>query len=167
MTWTHNKGLHIISVKTDKEIGISVIRLNCRHKKHTFCKNIVAVSKYKKQCGSDTDKRMRITPPFVQHLECSATCSMYGYDRCRYVQLQIMTKKHMMCVYLSLADVLRYKSMVFLRLIPQGVAHHIPLPANKNTPVINTWKHTYLLNYFLALWPSNSLCLLNMKTYLI
>jgi len=43
-----------------------------------------------------------------------------------------------MCVYLSLADVLRYKATVFLILIPQGVAHHIPLPANKNTAVINT-----------------------------
>jgi hypothetical protein len=45
---------------------------------------------------------------------------------------------HDVCVYLSLADMLRYKSMVFLRLIPQGVANHIPLPANKNTAVINT-----------------------------
>jgi hypothetical protein len=42
-----------------------------------------------------------------------------------------MTKELMMCVYLSLADVLRYKATVFLRLTPQGVAHHIPLPANK------------------------------------
>jgi hypothetical protein len=49
-----------------------------------------------------------------------------------------MTKEHMMCVYLSLAYVISYKSMVFLRLFPQGVAHHIPLPANKNTAVIST-----------------------------
>jgi len=55
-----------------------------------------------------------------------------------------------MCVYISLADVLRYKPTVFLRLIPRGIAHHIPLPANKKFAVINTRKHTYLLTYFLA-----------------
>ena len=74
-----------------------------------------------------------------------------------------------MCVYLSLAGVLRYKARGFLRLIPRGVAHHIALPANKNTAAINTWKHsyllTYLLTYFLALWPFNSLCLLNMEMH--
>lgn len=81
----HNKGLQVMSVKTDKEIDISVMGLNCRQKRHTFCKNIVAISKYKKQRGSDTDKRMRITPSYVQHLECSVTCSVYDHVRCRYV----------------------------------------------------------------------------------
>jgi hypothetical protein len=46
-------------------------------------------------------------------------------------------KEQMMCFYLSLADMLRYKATVFLRLIPQGVSHLMPLPANKNTAVIN------------------------------
>jgi hypothetical protein len=69
----HNKGLQVMSLKTYKEIDISVMGLNCRYKRHTLCKNknIVAISKYKQQCGSDTHKRMRIALSSVQHLERS------------------------------------------------------------------------------------------------
>jgi hypothetical protein len=49
-----------------------------------------------------------------------------------------MTMEQMMCAYLSVADWLMYKATVFLRLIPQNVAQHIPLPAKKNNSVIIT-----------------------------